>query len=63
MDKIPYIVIIGQKEVMENQVSIRSYGGVQKNALSKKELFNMIISDIENKSFIPLFLKNESKIT
>ena len=57
MDKIPYIVIIGQKEVMENQVSIRSYGGVQKNAISKKELFNMIISDIENKSFIPLFFK------
>ena len=57
MDKVPYIVIVGQKEATENQVSIRSYGGVQKNAINKEELFNMIISDIENKSFIPLFLK------
>ncbi len=62
MDKVPYIVIVGQKEAAENQVSIRSHGGVQKNAISKKEFFNMIISDIENKSFVPLFLKKQNEI-
>ena len=62
MDKVPYIVIVGQKEVIENKVSIRSYGGVQKNAISKERFFNMIISDLKNKSFIPLFLKEANEM-
>ena len=61
IDKVPYIVIVGQKEAEENQVSIRSYGNVQKNAISKEEFFNMIISDIENKSVVPLFLKDKKE--
>ena len=61
MAQVPYIVIIGQKEATENKVSIRSYGGFQKNALSKEEFFNMVISDIKNKSFIPICLKNDIK--
>ena len=59
MDQVPYIVIVGQKEVTENKVSIRSYGGIQKNAVNKDEFFNMIISDIKNKSFTPICLKKQ----
>lgn len=57
MDKVSYIVIVGQKEMAEDQVSIRSYGGVQKNAMSKEAFFNMINNDIQNKSLAPPFLK------
>ena len=57
MDRVSYIVIVGQEEMAENQVSIRSYGGVQKNAISKGIFFNMINNDIQNKSLTPPFLK------
>ena len=57
IDKVSYIVIVGQKEVAENQVSIRSYGGIQKNAIDKETFFNMVTNDIQNKSLTPPFLK------
>lgn len=55
MDKIPYIVIIGQKEVETHQVAIRSYGGVQKNGVSKEAFINMVRDDIQNKLLSPHF--------
>ena len=57
MEKIPYIMIVGQKEVAEQHVSIRSYGNVQRNGIPKESFLHMIKDDIQRKSLEPPFLE------
>ncbi len=61
LNKIPYIVIIGQKEMENTQVSIRSYGGIQKNAINKDDFLSKVVDDIRSKSLNP-FLLEKSKM-
>ncbi len=50
MKKIPYAVIIGQKEVEDNSISYRKCGSEETTTMSKEEFINNILEEIKNKS-------------
>ena len=49
MKKIPYALIIGQKEVEASAISYRKCGTEETITLAKEEFINMILSEIKNK--------------
>lgn len=49
--KIPYTIILGQKEVDENKISYRKHGSEETIILSVDEFINMITEKIKNKEY------------
>lgn len=49
MKKIPYALIIGQKEVEASAISYRKCGTEETITLAKEEFINMILNEIKNK--------------
>ncbi len=52
MKKMPYTLIIGQKEVDDNTISYRKYGSEETITLTYDEFLNMINKEIENKDLL-----------
>lgn len=50
MKKIPYAVIIGQKEVESKTISYRKCGSEETTNISTEEFINKILEEIKNKS-------------
>ncbi len=50
--KIPYTLIIGQKEVDENKISYRKYGTEETVTLTYEEFLKMLNNEIENKDLL-----------
>ena len=48
--KIPYLVILGQKEVDDNSISYRRSGSEETVTLSRKDFVKLLNKDIENKT-------------
>lgn len=48
--KVPYMIIVGDKEVKESKVSLRTRDGQSKNALSLDKLVGLIQNKIETKA-------------
>jgi len=48
-EKIPFILVIGQKEVDGNQVNLRKRGGHQEGAKDIQEIIKLIRKEIDNK--------------
>ncbi len=51
MDKVPYMLIIGDKEMQNGEVSIRDLNGVQSSGLPLMKFLALLNQDIENKVF------------
>jgi threonyl-tRNA synthetase len=49
LDKIPYMLVVGDKEVADNSVSIRLRSGEQMPAQSLDSFFETISADIANR--------------
>lgn len=52
MKKIPYTLVIGQKEVDENLISYRKYGTEETVTISYDEFVNLIKKEIEDKELL-----------
>lgn len=50
LQKIPYMLIIGDKEEKENKVSVRTRGGKNLGNITLKEFIEKIIEEIKNKT-------------
>jgi threonyl-tRNA synthetase len=50
MDKVPYILVVGDKEVMQNAVAVRERGGKDLGVMQLDELMSGISDLIKNKS-------------
>ncbi len=48
--KIPYLVILGQKEVDDNSISYRRSGSEETVTLSRKDFIKLLNKDVENKT-------------
>ena len=46
MKKIPYSIILGQKEVDDNNISYRTYGSEETITLSKQEFMDLIEKEL-----------------
>jgi len=53
MDRLPYALIVGQKEVEENKVSVWSRTGGEKGGTSLEDFTRSILEDINTKSLQP----------
>ncbi len=49
LSKVPYMLIVGAKEVEEETVSVRSREGGDEGSISKKVFIDRVIEEIENK--------------
>lgn len=49
MQKIPYMLVLGDKEVEENAVNVRKYGNQQSESVSFEEFKKMIIQQIKER--------------
>jgi threonyl-tRNA synthetase len=47
--KIPYMVIIGEREMENDQVSVRLRSGKQENGLATQAFIDMVREKVENK--------------
>ncbi len=48
--KVPYLLIVGDKELEKNSVSVRARGGKDLGSMSVKEFSSMLSKDIKNKN-------------
>lgn len=53
LEKIPYMVIIGDKEAEEGKVSLRMRDGSNHNGLAMDEFLNLVINDISQRCVTP----------
>lgn len=51
MDKVPYMVVIGDKEMQNGEISVRNLNGVQSSGLNLMKFLALLNQDIENKVF------------
>lgn len=49
MRKIPYTLVLGQKEVDNQEISYRKYGSEETTTVKKEEFIDLIKKEIENK--------------
>ena len=49
LERIPYILVVGEKEASNNEVSVRSRKNGEEGAISVSELKNRLILEIANK--------------
>ena len=52
IQRIPYLLVIGDREVESNSVAVRSADGKDLGIMSKTEFLNLLESDISSKGFI-----------
>jgi len=52
LKKIPYLLIVGEKEVTNNSVSVRRQGGVDKGSMSLEEFKTLIEKEIKSETQI-----------
>ncbi|MDR0733571.1 MAG: threonine--tRNA ligase [Dysgonamonadaceae bacterium] len=52
LKKIPYLVVAGEKEVENNQISVRKQGGVDMGLMKIANFAEVINSEIEKQSFV-----------
>lgn len=50
MQKVPYMLVIGQKEVDQNQVNVRTYKDGERGVMSPEELKNEVLDRIQNRT-------------
>jgi threonyl-tRNA synthetase len=50
MEKVPYILVVGEKEVEQNAVAVRERGGKDLGAMPLNELISIVQEKIRNKS-------------
>ena len=48
--KVPYLLIVGDKELEKNSVSVRARGGKDLGSMSVKEFSSMVSKDIKEKN-------------
>ena len=48
LKKIPYLLIVGEKEVLDNSVSVRRQGGIDKGNMSLEEFSTLIEQEIKS---------------
>ena len=48
--KVPYILVLGQKEVDDKTISFRRAGSEETTTVSKKEFIDLLNEDIKNKT-------------
>jgi threonyl-tRNA synthetase len=53
LQKIPYMIIVGDKEMEERKVSIRLRTGENINNLTLDQAFDLILGDIKNRNLNP----------
>jgi len=53
MQKVPYILVTGNKEAEQGTVAVRLRGGVDLGAMPIDEFVNLIGEDISSKALIP----------
>jgi threonyl-tRNA synthetase len=46
MQKIPYMIIVGEKEASENKISVRQHGGEDLGTISVAKFSNLIETEI-----------------
>ena len=49
MRKIPYTLVLGQKEVDNQEISYRKYGSEETTTVKKEEFLEQLKKEIENK--------------
>jgi len=49
MHKVPYLLVVGDRELKENTISVRARGAKDLGSMSVKEFSNMLSKDIKNK--------------
>lgn len=54
LQKIPYLLIVGEKEARANQVSVRARGGIDLGAMSIESFARQLAQDVESKRSQPL---------
>jgi threonyl-tRNA synthetase len=54
LQKIPYLVIVGEKEERANQVSVRARGGIDLGAMPIESFARQLAQDVESKRSQPL---------
>ena len=52
LKKIPYLLIVGEKEVADNSVSVRRQGGGDKGSMSLEEFKSLIEKEIKSETQI-----------
>jgi threonyl-tRNA synthetase len=50
MEKVPYILVVGEKEVEQNSVAVRERGGKDLGVMPLNELISILKEKIRNKS-------------
>jgi threonyl-tRNA synthetase len=50
MEKVPYILVVGEKEVEQNAVAVRERGGKDLGVMPLHELISILQEKIRNKS-------------
>ncbi len=58
MDKVPYMLVIGDKEMQNGEISVRNLNGVQTSGITLMKFLALISQDIENKVFESKILEN-----
>jgi len=54
LQKIPYLIIVGEKEVQAEQLSVRGRGGLDLGAMSIESFARQLAEDVESKRSQPL---------
>jgi len=49
MNKIPYLLIVGDKEIENNTVSVRARGGEDLGEMSLKDFKDMVLEKVQSK--------------
>ena len=49
MHKVPYLLVVGDRELKENTISVRARGAKDLGSMSVKEFSSMLSKDIKNK--------------
>lgn len=58
LDKVPYMLVIGDKEMQNGEISVRNLNGVQTSGLTLMKFLALLSQDIENKVFESQILEN-----
>jgi threonyl-tRNA synthetase len=49
MHKVPYLLVVGDRELKENTISVRARGAKDLGSMSVKEFSSMLSKDVKNK--------------
>lgn len=58
LQKIPFMIIVGDQEAEKNSVSVRLSTGEQKNALVRDEALKLIVENVKNRELHPVLGSN-----